>query len=109
MQLESRAKAFHGIAVAPRTAIVERTGMTKLLRTELNETRDLLDNVIDRLVRQFEREHPQFVSEYFQARKRVKNGRRSGQKDEGGRMKDETPISSGDRNVDSPDEVEMAW
>ncbi len=62
-ELESRTAAYEAVVMAPRNAIVSRTTLTQILKAEVRAATDLLREVLDHLLPQFEAEHPEFVTE----------------------------------------------
>ncbi len=70
-ELESRTAAYEAVVMAPRNAIVSRTTLTRILKDEVRAAANLLREVLDHLMPQFEDERPDFVAEYEVARRIV--------------------------------------
>jgi len=71
-QLESQIAAYKAIVLAPRNAITRRKTLTSLLDQELAGLKEVLDDVLDPLMNQFEDSAPKFFQDYRNARLLVK-------------------------------------
>ncbi|MCX8497300.1 MAG: hypothetical protein ORN51_14050 [Akkermansiaceae bacterium] len=75
--LQSAITAYSSTLGTPRAAIVGRVAVTEAITAEIDRAKDNLTNVLDRLILQFQAEHPAFVSAYEAARKVIRTGTRT--------------------------------
>ncbi|MFT3783345.1 MAG: hypothetical protein QM790_15145 [Nibricoccus sp.] len=66
--LNNRIAAYAAVAESPRTATVKIATATQAVAAHIKAIDEVLANVLDKLVRQFEVSKPDFVAAYWQAR-----------------------------------------
>jgi hypothetical protein len=72
--LQSAITAYDSTLGTPRAAIATRVVVTAAIAAEIDRTLENLKNVRDRLIVQFEADHPAFTAAYAAARKIVNSG-----------------------------------
>jgi hypothetical protein len=72
--LQSAITAYSATVGTPRAAIAGRTGITEAIANEIARADANLKNSLDRLILQFQAEHPNFTTAYAAARKIVTAG-----------------------------------
>ncbi|MFT3781476.1 MAG: hypothetical protein QM790_05610 [Nibricoccus sp.] len=66
--LGNRIAAYAAVAQSPRAATVKITTARQAVEDHIKATDEILDSVLDKLVRQFNTTKPDFVTAYFRAR-----------------------------------------
>ena len=72
--LQSAITAYESTLGTPRAAIASRVAITAAIPAEIDRALDNLKNVLDRLIVQFQADHPAFTTAYTAARKIVNSG-----------------------------------
>jgi len=72
--LQSAITAYSATVGTPRAAIADRSGITEAIAAEIDHADGNLKNILDRLILQFQADHPAFTTAYATARKLVNSG-----------------------------------
>jgi len=72
--LQSAITAYSATVGTPRAAVAGRSGVTEAIAAELKRADANLENILDRLILQFQADHPTFTTAYATARKIVNAG-----------------------------------
>ncbi len=72
--LQSAIIAYSSTVGTPRAAVAGRSGITEAIAAEITRATANLENLLDRLILQFQADHPTFTTAYATARKIVQAG-----------------------------------
>ncbi len=77
--LQSATTAYSSTVGTPRAAVAGRSGITEAIAAEITRADANLQNILDRLILQFQADHPAFITAYATARKIVNAGSSHGE------------------------------